>query len=207
MLKVLGRLSSINVRKVVWTCVELGLDYEREDWGAGFRDPHAPDFLALNPNALVPVIEDQGFVLWESSAIIRYLARKYDGEHLLGETVQEQALVDQWLGWQVAELNGVWGYAVMALVRKLPGYDNPAQIEKSIAAWTDKMAILDAQLGRTRAYVAGERFSVADISIGLSVQRWYGGEFEKPQLYNVADYFERLQQETRISSHGILDYR
>ncbi|WP_196260466.1 glutathione S-transferase family protein [Pelagibacterium limicola] len=206
MLRVLGRLSSINVRKVVWMCAELRLDHEREDWGVGFRDPQSPDFLALNPNALVPVIEDQGFVLWESSAIVRYLARKHGGGRLLGGALEDQALIDQWLGWQATELNSSWSYAVQALIRKKTGYDSPADIENSIAGWTEKMAILDAQLERTGAYVAGTAFSAADIAMGLSVQRWYAAPFHKRDFGNVAGYFERLKRETEISRHGLLDY-
>ena len=80
MLKILGRASSINVRKVLWTCAELDLAFEREDWGAGFRPTHNPAFRALNPNALIPVIDDDGFVLWESNTIIRYLAARHGAD-------------------------------------------------------------------------------------------------------------------------------
>ncbi|MUL54945.1 glutathione S-transferase, partial [Pseudomonas aeruginosa] len=82
MLEILGKASSINVRKVLWTCAELDLPYRREDWGSGFRDTHAEEFLALNPNAMVPVLRDGELVLWESNSIIRYLANRYAGERL-----------------------------------------------------------------------------------------------------------------------------
>ncbi|TGQ20494.1 glutathione S-transferase, partial [Mesorhizobium sp. M00.F.Ca.ET.216.01.1.1] len=81
-MKILGKASSINVRKVLWTCSELQLPFEREDWGAGFKDPNDAEFLALNPNGLVPVLKDGDFVLWESNSIIRYLASRYGGERL-----------------------------------------------------------------------------------------------------------------------------
>src|ERR1700761_5627868 len=111
MLQILGKVSSINVRKVLWTCAELNLPFEQEDWGSGFRSPDTAEFLALNPNAMVPVIKDDGFVLWESNSIIRYLALRYGGTQLYPEHPQERARVDQWIDWQAAELNRAWSYA------------------------------------------------------------------------------------------------
>jgi len=100
MLRVLGRTTSINVRKVLWAAGEMGLAYEQEVWGNPDRDPNVPEFLALNPNAQVPVLVDDGFVLWESNAIMRYLAEK-TGSDLLPADRRERALVDQWLTWTV----------------------------------------------------------------------------------------------------------
>src|SRR5688572_27084188 len=122
MLKVLGRVSSINVRKVLWTLDELEMPYEREDWGLPVRDPHAPEFVALNPNAQVPVIVDDGFVLWESNVVMRYVAEKDGRGTLLPADPKERAIIEQWLQWQATELNPQWGYAVYALLRKAPGY-------------------------------------------------------------------------------------
>lgn len=206
MLQLLGRLSSINVRKVVWLCAELGIPFEREDWGAGFRNPKEAGFLELNPNALVPVINDGGFVLWESSAILRYLAAKNGGENLLGEGLEQRAIVDQWFHWQTSDLNGAWAYAVQALIRKNPDFDNPVLVEASIANWTRLMAILEAQLERTGAYVAGDKFTLADIVMGLSVQRWLVPEFEKPHHPHVVAYYERLKGETKFATNGLLDF-
>src|SRR5688572_27880782 len=110
-LKILGRVTSINMRKALWTADLIGVEYETELWGLPHRDPKAPEYLALNPNGLVPVIIDDGFVLWESNAIMRYLAdTRRSG--LWPTAPKERALVDQWLTWQVAELNASWGYAV-----------------------------------------------------------------------------------------------
>src|SRR5690349_8534908 len=102
-LKVLGRLTSINVRKVTWAADEMGLGFEREDWGLPIRDPNVPEFLALNPNAQVPVVIDDGFVLWESNAILRYLAGKQRAD-LYPTDAQQRAIVDQWMSWQATEL-------------------------------------------------------------------------------------------------------
>ena len=131
MLKVLGRVTSINVRKVLWALDELDLAYDREDWGLPLRDPKVPEFLALNPNGQVPVLTEGDFVLWESNAILVYLAEREGG--LLPEQLELRALALQWLGWQASEFNESWGYAVRALIRKLPGYDDPALIAGSMA--------------------------------------------------------------------------
>lgn len=114
--KVLGRTSSINVRKVLWTLDELGLAYEREDWGAGFASTKDPKFLAMNPNALVPVLIDEHGPLWESNTICRYLAT---GAPLLPEGRRAHAIVEQWMDWQATELNLAWRYAFAGLVRWL----------------------------------------------------------------------------------------
>lgn len=192
-LKVLGRVTSINVRKVLWLADELGLDYEREDWGMPIRDPKVPEFLALNPNALVPVIVEDDFVMWESNAILRYLAEKH-GSPLLPAGLRQRALVDQWLGWQASDLNSQWGYAFLGLVRKLPAYGDEGRIAASIAGWSTRMAILEGQLEKTGAYAAGDAFSLADIALGVSVHRWFHVPFERPALPQVARYYDELRQ-------------
>ena len=192
-LRVLGRITSINVRKVLWAADEMEIAYDREDWGLPVRDPHTPEFLALNPNAQVPVIVDDGYVLWESNAIMAYLARKHHSE-LLPRNAQAQGLVEQWLYWQLGDLNPQWGYAVFALLRKNPTFTDQARIADSITRWTAKMETLEGQLARTRAYVCGDSFTIADIAIALSVHRWFMTPFERKDLPEVTRYYERLQE-------------
>lgn len=105
MLRILGKASSINVRKVLWACEELNLPFVREDWGSGFLSTHSTEFLALNPNGMVPVIEDGDWVLWESNTILRYLANAYGGAALYPTAPRERARVDQWMDWQATNLN------------------------------------------------------------------------------------------------------
>lgn len=190
MLKVLGRVTSINVRKVLWALDELGLGYEREDWGLPLRDPKVPEFLALNPNAQVPVVIEGDFVLWESNAILIYLAER-EGQ-LLPEQLELRALALQWLGWQASELNPPWGYAVNALIRKTPGYDDPVRIADSMARWSVKMEILEAALAGVSTGYIGAGFSIADIALGLSVHRWMSISAERKEFPAVAEYYERL---------------
>ena len=198
MLRILGRVTSINVRKVLWTADELGLAYVREDWGLPLRDPNTPEFRALNPNAQVPVIVDGDFVLWESNAIMRYLAER---SSLWPADGRARALVEQWLGWQATELNFAWSYAAMALVRRAPGYDDAARIADSLRVWTAKMRILEARLAETGAYAAGADFSLADIALGLSVHRWFGGDFERPDLAHVNAYYARVRSRPAAWPH------
>ena len=191
-LTVLGRVTSINVRKVLWAADEMGLSYEREDWGLPLRDPNEPQFLALNPNALVPVIIEDDFVLWESHAIIRYLSAT-NGDALLPRQPRERAIVDQWLGWQASDLNVTWGYAFMALARRAPAFMVPDRIADSIQRWSAKMAVLEQRLAETNGFVAGAAFTLADIPIGLSVHRWLGTPMERPEMPATAAYYDRLQ--------------
>ncbi|HWW05817.1 glutathione S-transferase family protein [Collimonas sp.] len=202
MLKILGKASSINVRKVLWTCDELGLPFEQEDWGSGFRATDTADFLALNPNAMVPVIRDGDFVLWESNAIIRYLAAAYGDGALLPAAPRQRAKVEQWMDWQATELNNSWRYAFLALVRKNPAYADQAALAASVASWSQHIAILERQLASTGAYILGDTFSLADVPLGLSVNRWLMTPLPHPEYPALAAYFERLSQRPAFLRHG-----
>lgn len=189
-MKVLGRITSINVRKVLWALDELGLDYQREDWGLPLRDPKVPEYLALNPNGQVPVLVENQFVLWESNAILIYLAER-EG-NLLSSQLEVRAQELQWLIWQTSELNPSWGYAVHGLIRKTPGYEDADKVAASIVAWGGKMAVLEGQLAQGQTFVAGDAFSIADIAMALSVHRWMSLPAQKPEFAAVAEYYERV---------------
>jgi glutathione S-transferase len=193
MLKILGRITSINVRKVLWTADELGVTYLHEEWGTPPLNIKSAEYLALNPNGQIPVIIDDRFVLWESNAIMRYLAEPA-GEVLIPADRHERARMEQWLSWQGTELNPSWAYAVMARLRKKPGFDDEAEIARSAARWAAKMSILEQQLEATSAYVAGDAFTLADIALGVSVHRWFATPIERPELPFVRGYYERLRQ-------------
>ncbi|PMS15721.1 glutathione S-transferase [Trinickia dabaoshanensis] len=201
MLKILGKASSINVRKVLWTCAELNLRFEREDWGTGFRSTQTPEFLSLNPNGLVPVLKDDDLVLWESNSIIRYLASRYDGAHLYPADPIARAPVDQWMDWQATDLNRSWSYVFLRLVRQSEEHQAEDETARSIESWTKHMRILNARLLATNAYVAGKQFSLADIVVGLSVNRWFGTPFEHPHLPAVSEYFDRLSDRPGFATY------
>jgi glutathione S-transferase len=198
-LRILGRVTSINVRKVLWLADEIGLAYDREDWGKPIRDPNVPEFLALNPNGQVPVIVDDGFVLWESHAILRYLAEKHRGD-LSPDDGRERGLVDQWMSWQSSELNPSWGYVVPALLRHDPPNPDPVRFAAGIRAWTAKMQILEARLTGNR-FVANGRFSLADIVLALSSHRWLSLSFDKPTLPAVVAHCAEMRERSAAGAY------
>jgi glutathione S-transferase len=171
MLRIWGRLSSINVQKVVWCADELGLAYERIDAGGAFGVNHTPEYLKLNPNALVPTIEEDGFVLWESNAIVRYLAAGAASAGLWPEAPRERADVDRWMEWQSTGYTPAMWAAFWQLVRTPAEKRDAAAIEASRAKSERLSAILDAQLA-SRRFLTGDRFRACDLVVGCAAHRW-----------------------------------
>ena len=202
MLTLFGKSSSINVRKVLWTCAEIGAPYHLEQYGSGFQPTGTPEFLRLNPNGLVPVLIDDGQPLWESNTICRYLADKHGRSDLLPAPSMARAQVEKWMDWQATELNNAWRYAFMALVRQSPKHADPAAIAASAAEWNRLMAMLDAQLAATGAYVCGADFTLADIMLGLSLNRWLSTPIDRPALPALDAYLQRLCERPAFLQHG-----
>ncbi len=184
MLRIWGRISSINVQKVVWCAEELGLAYERVDAGGKFGVNDTPEFLAKNPNGLVPVIEDDGFVLYESNPIVRYLCARDAAGTLWPQELRARADVDRWMEWQSTSFTPAMVGAFWQLIRTPAEKRDAAALEASRAK-TEKCArILDQHLAQRR-FLAGERFSAADIVVGCAVHRWLSlplGREARPQL-------------------------
>lgn len=201
--RVLGRAGSINVRKVLWTGIELGLDLRREE-----VDVTDPAFRALNPNAMMPVlVEDSGgaapFVLWESNVICRYLASRAGREDLLPSDPRRRAPVEMWMDWQASELNNSWRYAFMSVVRHSPAHQDPAQREAGVASWNRHMAILDGQLARSGGpFVLGTTFSLADVVLGLSAHRWRTAPIAHAALPAVDAWLRHLDQRPGFIAQG-----
>lgn len=201
MLKIYGKASSINVRKVLWTCAELNVAFERLDYGSGFASTLTPEFLAMNPNGMVPVIQDGDVTLWESNTICRYLVNRAGRDDLLPAEAASRAKVEQWMDWQATELNNSWRYAFMALVREHADFQDKVQIAAGVANWNRNMTILDAQLTRTGAFAVGEIFTLADVVLGLSVNRWKLTPIEHANLPAVEAYYERLSERAGFLTH------
>jgi glutathione S-transferase len=202
MLRILGKSSSINVRKVLWTCAEIGIPYELEQWGEGALAIDTPHFLQLNPHGKVPVLQDDGSTLWESNTICRYLAGKHQRNDLLPVEPLARAHVEKWMDWQATELNNAWRYAFMALVRHSAAHSDRTAIASSVAEWNRQMGILDARLSATGAFINGATLTLADIVLGLSVNRWMAAPIRRAPLVAVEAYFERLSQRPAFIEHG-----
>ena len=199
MLKIWGRLSSINVQKVVICANELGAAYERVDAGGKFGIVDTPAYKALNPNSLVPTIEDADFVLWESNAIVRYLARSYGQGELWPADARSAADADRWMDWQATTLTPPMGDAFMQLVRTPDEKRDMALVEASIARTEPRMAILDAHLAG-RAFVAGSTLTVGDIPVACAAHRWLGLPRETVRRPNVERWLGELRDRPAFAS-------
>lgn len=191
MLKIWGRTNSINVQKVLWCADELGLAYERTDAGGAFGVVNTPEYQRMNPNAKVPAIDDDGFILWESNAIVRYLSAKHGAGSLWPEGVQARADVDRWMDWQTTAFTPALVPAFFALVRKSKDYD-AAAVEASRRNAEAMARMLDAALAG-RDFIGGAAFTMGDIPVGLATHRWYGMPFERPALPNLEAWYARLK--------------
>jgi glutathione S-transferase len=202
MLRIYGYAQSINVRKVLWACDEIDLPFERVDWGGRFASTAEPKFRAMNPVGMVPVIDDDGVLVWESNAIVRYLAASRARTDLLPADAASRAHVEQWMDWQASDFNNSWRAVFQALVRMNPEFQNLEAVEKSTAQVAGMVEIIDGVLGRTGAYIAGSQFTVADIVIGLSLHRWRSVPREWPRYANVDRYLELLTQRQAFRRYG-----
>jgi len=203
MLKIWGRRNSINVQKVLWTCAELGLAYERVDAGLAFGVNNTPEYKALNPNGLVPTIDDDGFILWESHAIVRYLARRHGSGKIWPEEARAAADVDRWMEWYSTTLWPNVRPIFHTLVRTPPEKRNMALVEEHRKLLAANWAILDAHLAG-RDCLAGASFTVADIPLGVAAYRWFNLPLERPSQPNVERWYQRLTGRPAFREHCML---
>ncbi|HXZ48404.1 MAG TPA: glutathione S-transferase family protein [Usitatibacter sp.] len=192
MLRILGRLSSINVQKVVWCCDEIGLAYERVDVGGKFGGNDTPEFLAKNPNGLVPVIEEDGFVLYESNPIVRYLSARHAPGTLWPDDLRSRADADRWMEWQSTSFTPAQRDAFWQLFRVPEDRRDAAAIEASRARSEKCASILDAHLAKRR-FLTGERFTAADVVVGCAVHRWLNMPLARVARPNLERYYGDLR--------------
>ncbi len=200
MLKIWGRKNSINVQKVMWTIGELGLPHERVDIGGPFGKNKEPAYLAMNPNGLVPTMQDGDFLLWESNAIVRYLAGNDEKKRLLPAGPKARALADQWMDWQQTTYNPFVGPIFINMIRTPPEKRDMALVERSRQSATETARILDAQLGRN-AYVAGDHFSIGDIPVGISTYRFWAMVPEHPPLPHLQRWYDAVSARQAFRDH------
>jgi glutathione S-transferase len=190
MLKIWGRTNSVNVKKALWAAEELGLKYERIDAGMQFGVNNTPEYRRMNPTGLVPTIDDDGFVLWESHAIVRYLAAKHGAGRLWPSDVRVRADADRWMEWahsfQASFRAVFWG-----LVRTPAEKRDMKAIEEAKAKCADLLSIPDSGLAGKK-YFAGGAFSMGDIPLGCHVHLWMRLPIERPSHPNLNAWFARL---------------
>ena len=203
MLKIWGRTNSINVHKVMWVVGELGIPHERIDAGMQFGIVDEPWFRAMNPNGRVPTINDDGFVLWESNAIVRYLAKQYGAGRLSPADTETYASADRWMEWSTTTLAPLMTPLFWGHIRTPPENRDLDALEKTRIQMEDVMQILDANLA-TRQFVAGDEISVGDIAVGCYVHRWFALPMARGNHPHVAAWYARLSQRPAFREHVML---
>ncbi|MPZ43524.1 MAG: glutathione S-transferase [Betaproteobacteria bacterium] len=203
MLRIWGRRNSINVQKVLWCCGELNVQFERIDAGMEFGINNTPEYLAKNPNARVPTIEEGDWVLWESHAIVRYLC----GVHGLGTlwpgSPRAFADVDKWMDWYHTSFEPDLRVVFWQLIRTAPEKRDMAAVEAARLRCIKALALLDAQL-TGKKFLGGTTFTMGDIPLGVAAYRWFALNVERPALRNVEAWYLRLTERPAYQQHVML---
>lgn len=193
MLKIWGRKNSSNVRKVLWCVEEAGVAYERIDAGGAFGVVNEPAYRALNPNGVVPTLEDDGFVLWESNAIVRYLAAKYAPENLYRDDPQQRASADKWMDWTTSTFAEPFRTVFWGTLRTPPEQRDAVAIAAGIDACAKALAVPEQALAN-QPYLSGERFGLGDIPLGSFIYAWFEMPIERPALPHLEAWYARLRE-------------
>lgn len=191
MIKIWGNADSVNVQKVLWCCEEIGLDYECVDARRHFGNLQTPEFRALNPNGLMPTIDDNGFVVWESNTIVRYLCATYARTTLWLADTKARANAERWMDWTNSTLWPTMVPIFRAYFRTTVADRDTTAIEAARIDTIAVLEILDAQLGTT-AFVGGDVFTMGDIAVGCAVWRWFVLPIERPPLPNLQRWYAEL---------------
>ena len=200
MLKILGRKTSSNVQKVLWCCEELRIPFEREDVGGDFGKNHTPEYLALNPNGLVPTIIDNGFVLWESNAVVRYLASAHGHGTLYPADAKQRADADRWMDWQQTTVAPPMGILFRGLLKSPRDEIDAAQVDGARTKAGTVWSMMDTSLG-DRPFVAGSELTVGDIALGNAVHRWFKLPIAHPDLPRLKAWYDRLCSRPAYAAH------
>ncbi|HSA81303.1 MAG TPA: glutathione S-transferase [Geminicoccaceae bacterium] len=203
MLRIWGRTNSINVQKVMWTVGELGLAHERIDAGGAFGGLDTPEYGTLNPNRKVPTIDDDGAVLWESNACVRYLAARYGAGSLWPEDVKRRGQSDLWMDWQQTTLLPDMTVVFWGLIRTPEAQRDLAAIKVAAERLGATWRVLDQHLA-TRRFVTGDSLTMGDIPVGAACYRYYGLPIARPQLPNLEEWYERLTERPAFREHVML---
>lgn len=205
MLTIYGRANSSNVQLAMWAVGELGLAHQRLDYGFGHADTRAPDFLAMNPNGLVPVLKDGDLVLFESMAILRYLAARYGDGAFWPEDPAARAQLDMWAEWGKNSFAPAINTVFACAFARAPARRDPVEIAQAMSRLPAVTATIDARLGQG-PWIAGDAFSFADIAVGHILDRYHRMPIERPAAPNLLAYYERLQTRPAYRDHAMVGY-
>ncbi len=202
-LRVLGRANSFNVRKVLWLCDEIGIPFVREDFGRGFKPTNTPEFLKLNLTGQVPVAIDGGRVMRESNTIIRYLAAKHRATDLYPEDLGERQAVEQWMDWVAYDVTHALRGAFLGGVLNEAPYHHPWYVEQGQKELIHVVGLIEGHLRENGPYLLGETFTLADIPMGLVINRWFMiPNLDRPVYPAVAAYYELMSERPGFRKHG-----
>jgi len=205
MLKIWGRANSLNVQKVMWTVGELGIAHERLDVGGRFGGLDRPAYLGMNPHARIPTIDDGGVIVWESNAIVRYLAARYGEDVLWDRDPADRAHADQWMDWMQATLAPDFYELFWSSVRIPAERQKPQAIADAARRLRAHYAVVDRQLA-AKPYLLGERLSMADIVIGATLYRYYEMPIERPGLAGIHGWYQRLIARPAYRTHVMVSF-
>ncbi len=206
MLKIWGRTDSYNLQKVMWCVAELGIAHQRIDAGGAFGVTDGSEYRAMNPNGRVPTIDDDGFVLWESNAIVRYLAARHGAGTLCPADPQRLADADRWMTWQSATVGRTMRGLIHAMFNPPPDQRDPVAAAPMIETVTGHWAILDAHLA-DRDYVMGQDFTMADIPMGAYALRWFEMDIARPAMPHLEAWYARLQDREAYRTHVMAPFQ
>ena len=199
-MKIWGRANSINVMKVLWAADECGVAYERTDVGGQFGGNDQAWYLKLNPNGVVPTIDDGGRIIWESNSAVRYLAAKYAAGTLWPVDPGQRSEADRWMDWQLGTISESMRVVFWGLIRTPPEKRDHAAIEDSKNKTTAAMTIMDQQLAKT-AYLAGDEFSYGDIPVGIIAYRYRQLVPERPALQHFERWYAAISARKAFKGH------
>lgn len=207
MLKIWGRKTSVNVQKVMFAVGELGLKHQRFDFGGPFGGLDTPEYGLLNPNRLVPTIDDEGFVLWESNAITRHLAQRYGRGTLSPADELGFAKADSWMDWSLTTIySDIISTCFLQMIRTPASERNVALVDAASRRAGEKLAVLDKQLNG-RHFIMGENVTIADVAIGTLMYRYFNLPIQRPSLPNVESWYKRLTARPAYQAHVMVDFQ
>jgi glutathione S-transferase len=200
MIKIWGRTDSSNVQKVLWCCGELNVAYERVDLGGKFGGNKEKPYLELNPNGLVPTLQDGDFILWESNSIMRYVVEKHGRGQLLPATLEGRADANRWMDWQLTTLGPAIVPLFWSLIRTPPDKRDPNTVQSALEKTSNAWALVDRYLVG-KSYITGDAVTLGDIPLGVWAHRWFNLPVERRRFENVEAWYKRLCERPAYRKH------